>query len=108
LGLIDDAHAARADAAQDPIVGDLSAFEGAHAGAVRHQPDGAMLRRKGDRQRPRFNRTLSMARRGSTNVVGNANVGLNRLSLARASSAVSLSRFSTSSNNSTRPSPNPR
>src|SRR4029453_9424918 len=31
LGLIDDAHAARADAAQDPIVGDLSAFESAHA-----------------------------------------------------------------------------
>ena len=31
LGLIDDAHAARTDAAQDPIVGDLSAFESAHA-----------------------------------------------------------------------------
>src|SRR5678810_556036 len=31
LGLIDDAHTARADAAQDPIVGDLSAFESAHA-----------------------------------------------------------------------------
>ena len=35
--------------------------------------------------------------------MGNPKVGLNRLSLASASSAVSLSRFSTSSNNSTLP-----
>jgi hypothetical protein len=30
LGLIDDAHPPGPDAAQDPIVRDLSAFEGAH------------------------------------------------------------------------------
>ena len=41
LGLVDDAHAAGPDAVQDPVVGDLSAFESAHAGDVRRQPDGA-------------------------------------------------------------------
>ena len=48
------------------------------------------------RYRPMLNRTLNIARRGSTNTVGCPNVGLNLLSLAVASSAVLFSAFSTS------------
>ena len=53
--------------------------------------------------RSKLNRTLTMARRGSMNTVGRPKFGLKKLSVAIASSAVSLSRFSTSSNSSTRP-----
>ena len=55
------------------------------------------------RYRPMLNRTLNIARRGSTNTVGCPNVGLNLLSLAVASSAVLFSAFSTSAINSIRP-----
>ena len=48
--------------------------------------------------RPRLSRTLSIARRGSMNNVGRPKFGLKRLSVAMASSAVSLSTFSTSNN----------
>ena len=54
-------------------------------------------------QRPRFNRTPSIARRGSTKAVGWPKFALDRLSLARASSAVSLSTLRMSNSTSIRP-----
>ena len=57
-------------------------------------------------QRPRFNLTPSITRRGSMNTVPMPKVWRGyRLSDAIASSAVSLSAFNTSKNNSTRPGP---
>ena len=56
-------------------------------------------------QRPRLNLTPSIARRGSMKTVGRPKVGLKKLSVAYASSAVSLSALSTSNSNSTRATP---
>ena len=56
--------------------------------------------------RPRLTRALIIARRGSMKMVGCPKFAvLNRLSVANPSPAVSLSAFSTSSSNSTRPAP---
>ena len=54
-------------------------------------------------QRPTFILTLTIARLGSTKTVDSPNVGLNRLSVASASSAVLFSTLSTSRSNSIRP-----
>src|SRR4051812_28396874 len=55
--------------------------------------------------RPRFSLTPTIARRGSMKTVATLKFGLNRLSLASPSSAVSLSALSTSTSTSTRPTP---
>lgn len=46
---------------------------------------------------PKLTRTPNIARRGSTNATGWPKLGLKRLSVAKASSALSLNAFSTSS-----------
>ena len=51
--------------------------------------------------RPRFNRTPTIARRGSTKTVGRPKFGLAKLSVARLSSAVLLSALRRSSSSST-------
>ena len=54
---------------------------------------------------PGLLRTPIIRRRGSMKMIGRPKFELNRTSVARASSAVSLSRFRTSASKSTRPSP---
>jgi hypothetical protein len=57
-------------------------------------PAHAMSRSRLNNHRPRFNLTPNIARRGSLKAVGWPKFGLNRLSVASPSSAVSLSALS--------------